>query len=894
MNFPDILYILFIWPVRFVIEFLFVLFNRTFYDAGFAIVVLSFVVNAILLPVYTVADRWQDEEREKQKRMKNKLRDIRAVFKGDERQMIINTYYRQQGYSPVSALKSSVGLLLQVPFFLAAYWFLAHTPSIIGESFLFLRNLDKPDGLLNIGGISINIMPILMTAINLASAFVYAKGLGIRDKVQLFGMAGLFLVLLYHSPSGLVLYWTCNNIFSLGKNIACAKLKRPVLVLRILSSVAGAGLLIGALGGAFDVDRYVFLFVGIGIAFITIPFVWSALVRFIKTRLLHPKDTSFQDAAFLYFSSAILLAILVGLLIPSQVIGESTSDFEKPLSFLLRTFFQSISFFLLVPALVWAFASTAVRALFSALSAMTAFCALICLFALSASYGVMTNSFKIEDTSLIVNAFPKWVSLAAVFAAFVVPCAFLFFKQQKILSSVYNAVALALLVMCIINISGMIREAQKLAAKMEAETAKADETETSFTPVFCFTKTGTNTFVMFLDRAIGAAMFTALVEMPELKTQFDGFTFYPNTVSFGNCTVVGLPPMIGGYDYTPERINARGNILLKDKINESLTLLPKIFGESGVRVTITDPAMTNLQLVPDLSVFKGMQNVTAQNLDNRYNKRFLEEFAQKSAESNPLEGFDFDILFRYGIFRIAPPILRYGLHYKGTWWRDGASNAYGHALTEFSTLWYLGAICSADNGADTFSIFMNETTHEPGAYTKDLFPTPGVIRYSDEEIAKFGSEDNCSYLYTFMAALRAVTQWLDSLKTLGVYDNTRIVIVSDHGSGFKNSLFDKKIERMVDFNPLFMVKERNSRGELVVSNEFMTNADTVSFVTADLDNPQNPFLNIPLSNADKDGILSVVNAVSSQPRRHGPYLLNFSRVRKLIGKNIFKSESWQE
>jgi YidC/Oxa1 family membrane protein insertase len=875
--------------VRFFIEFLFVLFNRTFYDAGLAIVFLSFVVNAVLLPVYAVADKWQNEEREKQKRMKNKLHDIRAVFKGDERQMIINAYYRQQGYSPLFTLKSSVGLFLQAPFFLAAYWFLAHTPSLTGESFLFLRALDKPDGLLNIYGISVNIMPILMTAINLASTFVYTKDLAARDKIQLFGMAGLFLVLLYNSPSGLVLYWTCNNIFSLGKNVACAKLKRPALVLRVLCSLAGAGLLVGAVSGVFDVDRYIFLFAGMGATLIAAPFVWTALTRFVEA-----SPPPAKDASYLYFSSAVVLALLVGALVPSQVVSESVSDFEKPLGFLLRTFFQGVSLFLLVPAFVWAFASSATRKIFSAFSAMTAFCALVCLFALSASYGVMTNSFKIEDPSLIVNAFPKWVNLAAVFAAFVVPCVFLFFRRQRLLASVYNAVAIALLVMCVVNVGAVVRETRELTARAEREAAGVDEAGSAFTSVFPFTTTGVNTFVMFLDRAIGAAMFTALAETPELKTQFDGFTFYPNTVSFGNCTVVGLPAMIGGYDYAPERINEREEALLKDKINESLTLLPKIFGESGVRVAVTDPAMTNLQLVPDLSVFKGMQNVTAQNLDNRYSKRFLEEFAQKRAKENPLEEFDFDVLFRYGVFRIAPPILRYGLHYKGTWWRDGASNAYGHALTEFSTLWYLGDICAADDGADTLNIFMNETTHEPGAYTKDLLPTPGVIRYSEEEIAQFGSEDDCSYIYTFMAAMRAVTRWLDSLKTLGVYDNTRIVIVSDHGSDFKNSLFDERVERMVDFNPLFMVKERNSRGELAISYEFMTNADTVSFVTADLDDPRNPFLDAPLSDADKQKALMVVNAVSSQPRRHGPYLLNFSRVRRLVGRDIFKAESWVE
>jgi len=62
-------------------------------------------------------------------------------------------------------------------------------------------------------------MPILMTVINIASALIYTKNLARRDKIQLYAMAALFLVLLYDAASGLVLYWTCNNIFSLGKNI---------------------------------------------------------------------------------------------------------------------------------------------------------------------------------------------------------------------------------------------------------------------------------------------------------------------------------------------------------------------------------------------------------------------------------------------------------------------------------------------------------------------------------------------------------------------------------------------------------------------------------------------------------------------------------------------------
>lgn len=56
-------------------------------------------------------------------------------------------------------------------------------------------------------------------------------------------MALFFLVFLYTSPSGLVFYWTLNNLFSLVKTIFY-KLKHPGKVLAVLASIAGACLLV--------------------------------------------------------------------------------------------------------------------------------------------------------------------------------------------------------------------------------------------------------------------------------------------------------------------------------------------------------------------------------------------------------------------------------------------------------------------------------------------------------------------------------------------------------------------------------------------------------------------------------------------------------------------------
>ena len=89
-----------------------------------------------------------------------------------------------------------------------------------------------------IGGMHINLLPIIMTAINLVSCVIFTKGSLLKTKIQLYSMAIFFLVFLYTSPAGLVFYWTLNNTFSLVKTIFY-KLKNPGKVLSILGSVVG-------------------------------------------------------------------------------------------------------------------------------------------------------------------------------------------------------------------------------------------------------------------------------------------------------------------------------------------------------------------------------------------------------------------------------------------------------------------------------------------------------------------------------------------------------------------------------------------------------------------------------------------------------------------------------
>ena len=229
------LYYLIIAPIEMIVEWVFYFFVKVGVGGIItAVMGVSVVINFLALPLYNIADALQDKERQISRRLEPRLKRIRKAFKGDEQFMMISTYYRQNDYHPLYVLRSSLSILIEIPFFIAAYHFLSHCPMLLGEHFWIFKDLGSPDRMwtLTLGTFSlpINILPIIMTLINVVSAAVYTRGGTVKEKVQIYALAAIFLVLLYESPSGLVIYWILNNLFSLAKNVI-QKMKHPHIIL---------------------------------------------------------------------------------------------------------------------------------------------------------------------------------------------------------------------------------------------------------------------------------------------------------------------------------------------------------------------------------------------------------------------------------------------------------------------------------------------------------------------------------------------------------------------------------------------------------------------------------------------------------------------------------------
>ena len=146
MSLYTIIETLLIGPLKLIFEIIYVVALRFIGHPGLAIIVLSLVMNILVLPLYKRADAMQEEARDTEAKLRDGIAHIKKTFSGDERMMILQTYYRQNHYSPLSALNGSVSLLLEIPFFMAAYQFLSGLEILDGEH-LNVLVVPMPEGL---------------------------------------------------------------------------------------------------------------------------------------------------------------------------------------------------------------------------------------------------------------------------------------------------------------------------------------------------------------------------------------------------------------------------------------------------------------------------------------------------------------------------------------------------------------------------------------------------------------------------------------------------------------------------------------------------------------------------------------------------------------------------
>ncbi len=912
MSFLNFFYSLIILPLENIIElvFNFTINKLSRLGIGGAIVCVSLAVNFLALPLYNIADSLQLKERNIQKNMEGWIRHIKKTFKGDEQYMMLSAYYRLNGYNPLYSLRSALSILIEIPFFIAAYHYLSNCDALKNQSFFLLRNLGEPDNLLKIGGFTIHLLPVIMTAINCVSGWVYSKDAPLREKIQIYALAAIFLVLLYSSPSGLVFYWILNNLFSLLKNVVQKYCRRPGLIVAVCLDTAFIfiSLYFALFKPQSHLKKKLAIFYAITLFVIILPYFLKLYNKwYAKKEKIFTEHRKYYFLTFLF--AVVSIALLCGALLPSSMISTSPVEFsflgdtDSPLTYIGTSLLMSAGLFVVWPLAIYVMFGNRVKYALTYASVLGAMSALCNAFIFKQNYGTVSATGVLNNSD-ILEQFTLTHIVGPLLVIAITTILFLFLENKK----KTQFVALTIFALCL-GFSGLsaknANEIKKVFGQYSAARTESRTTEHgNISPVFHLSKKKRNVFVFFLDRAIGVFAPYIFEEFPDLKDIYSGFTFYPNTISFSDSTNKGAPPLYGGYEYTPENMNLRKDELLLQKNNEALLVLPKIFSESGWRVTDYDPQNPNYSTIEDFSPFSGLSNTTVL----AHIPDLTEKYKAEHPEINS-SGDDKDIkktMPRFAFMQTLLPIFREVFYNGGAYYLTYREPYSREFIKSYSELYYLNALTDFSSSENTYTIMHNMLTHTP-----TFLKAPYYIPYN--KITKITNNLNCKYPYNSTnnfsdlchyevnaASLLRIAEWIKYLKNNSCYDNTRIIIVSDHGRDILQYLtpgFSYNTDYGC-YQPLLMVKDFDSNSEIKTDNTFMTNADTPELSLENLGlTDTNPFTKKKLFGNKKSeynlysGQIAAGDWNTSTQVKNKLYNLYLERAYH-IQDNIFDEKNW--
>lgn len=169
---------------------------------GWAIVLATLIIKAVLFPLTEASGKSMARMRKLQPRLKS----IQERFKDDPqgRNRAMMDLYKTEKVNPAAGC---LPIFIQLPFFIAFYWVLVESVEIRQAPFLlWINDLSSRD--------PIFVLPALMGA-----AMFWQQKLNPKppDPMQariMMAMPVMFTVFFMFFPSGLVLYWLTNSIFS--------------------------------------------------------------------------------------------------------------------------------------------------------------------------------------------------------------------------------------------------------------------------------------------------------------------------------------------------------------------------------------------------------------------------------------------------------------------------------------------------------------------------------------------------------------------------------------------------------------------------------------------------------------------------------------------------------
>ncbi|MBR3627576.1 MAG: hypothetical protein IKN42_01870, partial [Elusimicrobia bacterium] len=308
------------------------------------------------------------------------------------------------------------------------------------------------------------------------------------------------------------------------------------------------------------------------------------------------------------------------------------------------------------------------------------------------------------------------------------------------------------------------------------------------------------------------------------------------------------------------------------KLEEGAFVLPSILQNNNWNVTLFDYEYYSNEYKNDYLIGE-FSNLYRQNYMNNNNR----DYDVKNIQLQSVN-YQVNIFTKYSVIYCMPDFLRVFFINK-----TKNEQTFLFQLDTFvdnvSALFYLPYITDFNSKKNNFYIFENYVTHHIFEYY--LTNPDVVIDFFNENVSALATEYRRklskemglnsglqNYCENYIA-YSLIGKFLLFLKENDVYDNTRIIIVSDHGD-YSNLFYDSEKCPNIDFVdnfynpitcyyfPVLFVKDFNAKGKYKTDYTLMTNADVPSIVTKDIiDNPINQFTNKKLTTDEKNNGLDL-------------------------------------
>ena len=762
-------------------------------NTGYSLLIFAFVVSIVIHPIEKAARIISKQEKNIQSIISVQLKKIKIQYKGEQKDQAIKRLYKRYSYSPLLSFRASLDVLVQFPFLFVAYYMLKDNPKLIQHSFYFIKDLGQPDSLL----IGYNLLPIIMTVVNIYTAIVLRiKGLQLAQSIII---ALAFFIFLYSAPSGLLLYWTTNNFLHLLRALKSRFSKRSY----------GKN--------NFDIKNLIVKFYSNTVPKINISNAIGYISGLLSITII-----------FLYYPLRIF---------KSDIFAFTGHSIDNILNEQIELYF---SIFILYNLVYFAFKSKFINLLLSVF-------VIICIiygFILPNDYGAI-DGLSLQKAELLSKK--KWLKRVCDLSVVLFVLYFLYFlSKYKKLSFIKSLLFFATFFIVgstsyyYVNISNQIKAYQ--IKKITKNVIKAyqikkitkndilysnDEIASHF---FSLSKNGKNIVVIMLDMFTGDHVELITKQEPSLINKLSGFVWYKDSISSGSHTVIGKAPILGGYSLHPLSIkNSEKKESLEKVVNKSWNELFVKLLDKGFQVNISEQDWLDYNY---LKKEIGSRDVIIGD------KRILSSLVKKyqdihniSIKNNYKTKY---VLSSMSLFYLMPYSIKNRIYDNGSWFgsfADGSVNIKNliDNSNSYGMLEQIPSFSNIKNDLNSFIYFSSVVTHLPWSLDSDC--NTEFLKDRDQKYRamygkpyKFGPMPR--HVNNEKCALRALSSWFDWMKRNGVYDNTKIIIVSDHGYGddIKPVLNPSRLYNgySVHLGSLLMVKEFYQNGDLRIDEKTKT------------------------------------------------------------------------